>query len=429
MKRLTILMLILAGFTVLCPIRNSIINSDTTQMREISNGVCFGQRSSRSLPRKIFQLVEPRLTGPMSLEEALAKQQIVRHFTSQKLKNADAGQLAWAGMKVTEQQTALPTADSAEATSPIELYFATQNGVFVYRPEQHSLEQVDQQDIRNALTNAASMQQATLEAPCDIIVTGSAKKLSGQFQNDARKHMFLQAGHVAQNIQLQAVCLGLGSVTTGGFNVRDVSRACKLPRGLEPVYIISIGYPTTQPATPATPEQTSTTEKRAVLIAASQAFNIDELFQTIRILEENGIRTTIASTRTGIITSAGNTAESRVSLEQLRVDDYDAVIFIGGPGALIELINNVTAINIAREAVVKRKVLAAIDNGPSILANAGVLTDVRATGLVTEQTRLVQAGAVYTGTPVERSGLIITASSSLAVVTFSQAIVNTLTGK
>ena len=338
--------------------------------------------------------------------------------------------MAWAGASITKQQTALPKAASAETANPIELYFATQDGVFVYRPEQHSLEQIDQQDIRNTLAIAASMQQAVPGAPCDIIVAGSAQKLSEQFKTDARKYMLLQAGHVAQNIQLQAVCLGLGSVTIGGFDVRNVSKTCKLPREMEPVYIISVGYPAAQPATPAATEQTSTTVKRAVLIAASQEFNIDELFQTIRILEESGIRTMIASTRIGIITSAGNTtAESRVSLEQLRVDDYDAVIFIGGPGAVIELINNQAAINIAREAAAKRKVLAAIDNGPSILANAGVLTGVRATCLATEQTQLIQAGAIYTGTPVERSGLIITASSPLAVVTFSQAIVNTLAGK
>jgi len=384
MRRLTILMLILAGFTVLC----------------------FGQRSSRPLPRKIFQLAEPRSIGPMSLEEALAKQQIVRHFTSQQLKNTEIGQLAWAGASITAQQTALPKAASAGATNPIELYFATQNGVFIYQPEQHSLEQIDQQDIRNTLAVAVSMQQAVLEAPCDIIVAGSAKKLSGQFQGDARKYMLIQAGHVAQNIQLQAVCMGLGSVKIGGFNTRDVSRACKVPRDLELVYIISVGYPVIQPVTPAATEQTSTTVKRAVLIAASQDFHDDELFQTIRILEETGVRTMIASTRTGIIRGAlQKVAEARLSLNQLRVDDYDAVIFVGGPGVIVEYFNNPTAINIAREAAAKRKVLAAIDFAPTVLANAGVLNSVRATSLSSERARLIQAGAVYTGAPVERAGL------------------------
>lgn len=407
MKRLTIFMLILAGFA----------------------GVCFGQRSSRALTRTIFQLVDPKPAGPLSFEEALTKQRIVRQFNDQQLKNTEIGQLAWAGTRITKQQTALPRAASAEVTNPIELYFTTQEGVFVYQPEQHSLEQIDQQDVRNILAKAASMQQAVLKAPCDIIVAGSSKKLSDQFQSDARKYMLIQAGHVTQNIQLQAVCMGLGSVTIGGFNVRDVSKACKISRESEPVYIISVGYPATEPATPAATEQTSTTVKRAVLIASSQDFHYDELFQTIRILEETGVRTMIASTRMGIIRSGINTAEARLSLGQLRVDDYDAVIFIGGPGAIIEFYNNPTAINIAREASAERKVLAAIENAPVVLAKAGVLSGVRATSMASEQALLVQFGAVYTGAPVERSGLIVTASGPLAAVSFAQAIANSIAGK
>ncbi len=408
MKRLTIFMLIVAGFAVLC----------------------LSQYSPGALPRTITQLAEPRASGPLSFEEALSKQRIVRQFSNQQLNNTEIGQLAWAGHSITQAQTALPTQLSAKAVYPIELYFATQDGVFVYRPGQHSSEQIDQQDIRNALAVAASMQQAVLEAPCDIIVAGSTKKLSDQFRKDARKYMLLQAGHVAQNLQLQAVCLGLGSVTIGGFNTMSVSKSCKLPRELEPVYIISVGYPQAQPAEPAATEQTGATVKRAVLIAASQDFHDDELFQTIRILEETGVRTMIASIRTGIIVGAGrNTAEAMLSLNQLRVDDFDAVIFIGGTGATVEFFNNPTAINIAREAAAKRKVLAAIDFAPTILANAGVLNNIRATSLVSERGRLIQNGAIYTGTPVERSGRIITASSPLAVVQFAQAVANTIAGK
>jgi SagB-type dehydrogenase family enzyme len=409
MKRLTILILIAAGFAV----------------------ICFGQYSSRSLPRKIYQLAEPRPTGPLSLEEALAKQRIVRKFTNQQLKNTEIGQLAWAGANITEQQTALPTTSSSESGSPVELYLATQDGVFVYRPEQHSMEQLDEQDVRNTLMVAASMQQAILDAPCDIIVTGSSKRLSEQFKNDARKYMLLQAGHAAQNIQLQAVSLGLGSVTIGGFNTRDVSKTCKVPREMEPVYIISVGYPVTeQPALPAATEQTDTRVKRAVLIAASRDFHEEELFQTIRILEETGVRTMVASTRTGIIRGLiQNTAEARLSLNQLRVDDYDAVIFIGGPGVIIEFYNNPTALNIVREAAAKGKVLAAMDFSPVVLANAGVLNGVRVTSLPSEQARLIQAGAVYTGTLVERSGLIITANGPMSVVTFAQAVANAIAGK
>ena len=110
------------------------------------------------------------------------------------------------------------------------------------------------------------------------------------------------------------------------------------------------------------------------------------------------------------------------------VDDYNAIVFIGGQGA-VEYFDNPIALNIAREAAAKRKVLAAICIAPTVLANAGVLTGVRATSFISERDRLVQSGAVYTGAPVERDRFIITASGPLAAVPFGRAIADALAGR
>jgi len=161
MKRLTILTIILAGFAI----------------------VCFGQYRFRVSPRKpvlkIIQLAEPKLTGPVSFEQALAKRRSVRQFTNQPLKFTQIGQLAWAGQGITKPaegpQPALRTAPSAGAIYPIELYFATPEGLFVYRPDQHRLEETLNQDERGRLGAVAN-------APCDIIVAGSVRKLAAKFR-------------------------------------------------------------------------------------------------------------------------------------------------------------------------------------------------------------------------------------------------------
>ena len=404
MKRLTILGVALACFTVLC----------------------MGQRRSRVTRGKIIQLTEPRLTGSVSFEEALARRRSVRQFVSQPLSSSQISQLAWAGQGITEPQRGLRTAPSAGALYPIELYFATPEGVSVYQPQGHSLQQILDQDVRGVL--AATSTQGSV-AGCDIIVAGSVRKLTTQFRRDARKYMLLEAGHVAQNIQLQAVCLGLGSVTVGGFDISGVRKICRLPRELEPIYIICVGYPLAQATTETGQGQESTGAKRAVLIVASENFRDEELFETKRALDATAVQTTIASTRTGFIRSMlGNIAEARILVSQLRVDDYDAIIFIGGPGAA-EYFNNPVALNIAREAVSKRKILAAICIAPTVLANAGVLTGVRATGFLSEREKLVQAGAVYTGAPVERDRFIITGSGPTASVQFGRVVADALAGR
>jgi len=402
MKRLTILGIVLFCFAALC----------------------LGQRRTRT-PQKIVRLTKPKLTGTVSFEEALAKRRSVRLFSSKPLESEYIGQLAWAGQGITDRQRGLRTAPSAGETYPIDLYFATQEGLFVYRPAEHSLEQTSDQDIRGGLAAAASMQESVATAGCNIIVAGSVRKLTSQFRTKARTYMLLEAGHIAQNIQLQAVCLDLGSVTIGGFNTKDVSRVCKLQRGLEPLYIICVGHPIGQAAAQALQDQEGTGVKRAALIVASQNFRDEELFETKRALDAAAVQTVIASTRIGIIRGMLGIAEANILVGQLRVEDYDAIIFIGGPGA-VEYAANPAALNLAREAVRQRKILAAIDTAPTILANAGVLTGIRATSFLSERNRLILSGAIYTGIPVEQDRLIITGSGPAASIQFGRAVADAL---
>jgi nitroreductase len=44
---------------------------------------------------------------------------------------------------------------------------------------------------------------------------------------------------------LQAVALGLGSVSVGGFQDADVVKALDLPEGQTPFYVIPVGKPAT----------------------------------------------------------------------------------------------------------------------------------------------------------------------------------------
>jgi len=402
--------------------------------------VCFGQYRAGTLPRqprrsprvssrKVIQLNEPTLQGVMSLEETLANRRSVRRFDGKALKQSQISQLAWAGQGITEPEAGLRTAPSAGATYPIELYFVTEDGLFVYQPQQHSMEQITEQDIRNDLAATISTPEVVANAGCNIVIAGSSRKVATQFRDKAKTFMLLEAGHIAQNIHLQAVSLGLGSVAIGNFDSRNLDRVCRLQRNLEPIYIICVGYQAPEETPSISTEQTIAGIRRAVLIVASNNFREEELFETKRALEAAGVQTAIASSRVGIVRGMlGNTAEARIPLNQLRVSDYNAIVFIGGTGAF-EYFDNPVALNIAREALNRRKILAAICVAPTILSNAGVLTGVRATSFISERERLVQGGAIYTGAPVERDGLIITSSGPLAAGQFGMAIADAIAGR
>lgn len=163
------------------------------------------------------------------------------------------------------------------------------------------------------------------------------------------------------------------------------------------------------------------------MIIAPHDFRDEELFHTREELQRAGVEVTIASARRGRIKGMlGGIADAQITLKEIRVADYDAVVFIGGSGASAYYENR-RAHQIAREAVEQGKVLAAICIAPGILAKAGVLKGKKATIWDGEFIKTLEGGgAQYTGNPVEVDGRIITANGPPAAREFGRAIVRAL---
>jgi SagB-type dehydrogenase family enzyme len=383
----------------------------------------FGQpqKQPRAGSVKVILLPEPDVNGSVSLEEAISRRRSVREFADKPLNFAQMGQLAWAGQGITDKQKGLRAAPSAWEAYPIELRFVTPEGMFTYRPQDHSMQQVSASDLRNQLAKAVG-QDMVAQASCDIVIAGSIRKLTPKAGGKAMKFMQLEAGHVAENIQLQAAALGLASAPIGEYDPQNVDKACELRGGLDPLLIICVGYPAAGPKSRGEPNTTASI-KKVLLIVPSVNFRDEELFETQRILTGAGIETIIASSKTGPIQGVlGGAAGSELTLDKVNVNDFNAVVFIGGSGAS-EFFANQTAFNIARQAAAKRKIIASISTASTILANAGVLRGVRVTGDISGYDQIQRNGGQYTGMAVERDGLVITGVDFSAVVSFAQAIV------
>jgi len=188
-------------------------------------------------------LPPPRTTGQMSLEEALAKRRSVRQFRARDLSIEQIGQLAWAAQGVTRPETGFRTAPSAGALYPLELYVLTREGGFHYVPKGHKLVQIFRGDKRAELMRAAFGQGFVAAAPLDIVITGIYTRTRAKYGARAERYVHLEAGHAAQNIHLQAVALGLGSVPVGAFEDTAVAQALSLSSDETPLYIIPVGYP------------------------------------------------------------------------------------------------------------------------------------------------------------------------------------------
>ena len=187
-------------------------------------------------------LPTPVLVGQISLEETLARRRSVREFDDQPLTMAELGQLLWAAQGITNQR-GYRTAPSAGALYPLEVYVATQEGVFHYDPDSHHLIVRSRADARAGLFEAALRQEPIRQAPAVFVVTAVYERTTKRYGEDrGPRYVHLETGHAAQNLVLEAVALELGAVTIGAFHDEEVQKALDIPLDHEPLYLIPVGH-------------------------------------------------------------------------------------------------------------------------------------------------------------------------------------------
>ena len=168
----------------------------------------------------IINLPEPspeKLTAPIG--KLLEERQSVRIFGSDPLSPFEVSQLLWASQGITRyvQGFGLRTAPSAGALYPIETYLVIhnvseiENGIYHYAVETHELEQLKKGDFRIHAARAALDQEIAYTANVVFIWTAIFERSKWKYKQRAYRYIYLDAGHIAQNVALSAVALGLGS--------------------------------------------------------------------------------------------------------------------------------------------------------------------------------------------------------------------------
>lgn len=196
--------------------------------------------------KTVKTLPAPNMRGTVSVEETIAKRRSIRSFSNKPLTDELLGQLLWSAQGITEERRGFRAAPSAGATYPLETYLVTAEGVFRYLPRKHALESVKTGDVRAALCAAALGQDSVRTAPASIVFTAVPERTSRRYGRRAGRYIAMEIGHAAQNVQLQAVALGLGSVPVGAFDDAKVAEVIGSVEGEEALYIIPVGYPDTR---------------------------------------------------------------------------------------------------------------------------------------------------------------------------------------
>lgn len=207
------------------------------------------------LEKEIVPLPPPRRDGTVSVEKALASRRSVRTFAEKPLDLSEISQLLWAAYGVTLPKAepaflrgGFRTAPSAGALYPLEIYVVAgdvrelPDGIYKYDSGRHVLIRIASGDRRKGFRESALGQEMIERAPAVIVYSAVFERTTRKYGPRGReRYVWMDAGHSAQNVYLQAEALGLGCCVSGAFSDLDVRRAIGMTQAEEPIYIVPVG--------------------------------------------------------------------------------------------------------------------------------------------------------------------------------------------
>jgi SagB-type dehydrogenase family enzyme len=173
----------------------------------------------------------------------------VREFTDRPITQEHLSQLLWSSQGVTGQANHKRTPPSAGGLHPLETYVVIGNvdslnqGIYRYTPGAHTLAMVSDIDVRLDLGRAAVNQTWLADASAVFVFSAVYERTTRKYGERGLRYVHMDAGFAAENLHLQAVALGLGTVVIGAFIDDEVHRVMQLNPDEQPLLILPIGWP------------------------------------------------------------------------------------------------------------------------------------------------------------------------------------------
>ena len=191
-------------------------------------------------------LPTPAFTGKVSIEQSLRERRSTRQFSSEAITLAHAGQLLWAAQGITSPE-GFRTAPSAGGICPLEICLIVGNvgaldpGVYRYFPKSHELRLIKPGDFRVPLAAATFNQSCVADGAALIGFSATYEAMIAKYGAGSEKYVDMEVGHASQNVHLQAVSLGLGTVVVAALREAEVREILNFPANEKPIYLMPVG--------------------------------------------------------------------------------------------------------------------------------------------------------------------------------------------
>jgi len=204
-------------------------------------------------PLSYIPLSDPDMKSKASLWQLLRDRRSKREYnTGRNLKENLLSALLWATQGVTAKygEFLFRTAPSAGGLYPVETYLflraveGFEPGIYHFRPHVFDLELLKKGDYSKELTDAALGQTIVRDAQVTFIWSAVVERSRWKYRQRAYRYIYLDAGHIAQNLYLAAEALGLGACAIGALFDDRVNSIIGVD-GIEEtvIYMATVGWP------------------------------------------------------------------------------------------------------------------------------------------------------------------------------------------
>jgi SagB-type dehydrogenase family enzyme len=193
---------------------------------------------ARAQEQNPVPLPPPQTTGGKPLMQVLKDRHSTREFSSQKLSPQMLSNLLWAAFGI-NRPDGKRTAPSAMNWQEIDVYVATQDGLYIYDAKANTLQQVLQPDVRGATGQQAFVKDAAV----DLVYVADLGKTGRASGEEQIMYTGADTGFIAQNVYLFCASEGLAAVVRGSIDREAFAKTAKLRPNQKIILAQTVGYP------------------------------------------------------------------------------------------------------------------------------------------------------------------------------------------
>jgi SagB-type dehydrogenase family enzyme len=176
--------------------------------------------------------------GALSLREAIERRRSVRDYSAAPLSLEELSYLLWCTQGVQRRSAGgltMRTVPSAGARHAFETLLCINNvsglrpGLYRFLAMDHALLEEDTgTDVADNLADACLGQEFVKTCAATFIWTAAVYRMTYRYGERGYRYLYLDAGHVCQNLYLAAVSIGCGACAIGAFEDDEVNRVLRL---------------------------------------------------------------------------------------------------------------------------------------------------------------------------------------------------------